>query len=458
MLFGMKSKSVTSTATDDTSNADDDVVGNVVTTVSKIGGIKTEDKGTRGMPVTARAVTVTDKARKTIAARLTLQCGTLVKLLQIVSGVIERRQTMPILANVLLIFEGNTLTVTSADSEIELIGKVALGAGEEAVNFTPITLPGRKLLDICRALPGDSNVEIICDAANGRVTLTSGHSRFVLTTLPADEFPLIPTQKSIVELKMSSKVLRSLAEKTCFAIPQQDARSYLNGMLMEIKEGIVQAVASDAARLALSAAPFTQQEAAFAQVIIPRKAIVEMIRLLPTESAAGEGNAAAVASSVDEEENITVGLNSNYIRVTGENFGFTSKLIAGKYPNYNNLLPKGGNKKIIINRHELKQALLRINILSHEVLHSFRLILEDSILRLLANNPEQEEAVEELVVDYVGEKLEIAFNIGYFLDILNNISADKVAIIFKNGDSGAIIKSTAPGDGDTLYVLMPILK
>lgn len=410
--------------------------------------------------LSAPGVAVTQQQRDSTAvavapqrrASLIIKKATLMRLLQVVAGVVEKRQTLPILANVLMVVENGVLTVTGSDSELEVTAKTALSEGEAANNFTAITLPGRKLADICRSLFDGSVLEISIDMRSERVTFISGGSRFVLTTLPARDFPIIPAQKNILEFDVNRSVLGDLAGKVCFVIPQQHVRSYLNGMLLEVQSGTIKVVATDSARLAMSFTHFSGHDQAFAQVILPRKAVMEIVRFLSGEK---EKNSEMCGKQLGQHEVVTVGLNSNYIKVSGENFAFTSRLIAGKYPNYNNLIPKGGNKHIVVNRSELKQALQRINILANEMLHNFRLILESGVLRLFANNPEQEEAVEELAVNYEGDKLDIVFNIEYLVGILNNIDGAEVKITFKD-ESGAIIRDATAGN-DTLYVLMPIL-
>jgi DNA polymerase III subunit beta len=395
---------------------------------------------------TAAMAAATVAAVNTTVTRLIVAREILLKPLQMVTGVIERRQTMPILSNVMLAVEGNTLKVTGSDSEIELVGKAELDSDSIVENFSSITLPGRKLLDICRTLANNSAIEINCESS-GRATLTSGRSRFVLTTLPANDFPLIPEQSNSRTFSINCNILHQLANKTYFAIPhpQQNIRPYLTGMFMEIGDGTIKTVASDGFRLAFNSASFTNDKKYFVQAVIPRKATVELIRVL--------------TETKEENKNATIEVSQGYIKVQGSNFIFTSKLIASKFPNYNNLIPKTGNKHVTINREQLKQALLRINILSHETLRGFRFILENGLLRLTTNNPEHEEAVEELEVEYTDGRLEIAMNINYMQDVLNNIDGESIVITLRDGDSGMLIKNQENASGITsLYVLMPILK
>lgn len=380
-----------------------------------------------------------DTQQQTAGTLLVLTREQLLEALQLVTGVIERRSTMAILSNVLIEVDASTLIITATDSDIELISYVELDSAFP--NFKPITLSGRKLMDICRSLPVNSRIEFTSNK-EGHITLLSGHSRFTLSSLPANEFPLIPEQEGVVNITIKQKYLKDLASKTYFAIPQQEVRTYLSGMLLEVKEGVAKAVASDTIRLAFNSILYSNKDNSFAQVIIPRKAVTEMMRFLP-----------------DQDDNIKISLNSSYIKISGRNFTFTSKLISGKFPNYNNHIPKNLDKRIVINRDALKQALMRTSILSHEILRGFRLILKNDVLQLLSNNPEHEEAVEEIAVDYTGESLDIAFNVSYLLDILNIIDTELVAINLKDGSKGMIIENVKEQDDFCgIYVLMPIRK
>lgn len=366
---------------------------------------------------------------------LTLQREELLKPLSLVAGVIERRQTIPILSHVVVaVDKSGMLTVLASDSEIEIQGCAELAP--DTKSFGPITLPGKKLLDICRSLPDNSKVEINAENLE-RVVVKAGRSRFTLAALAADEFPVIPAQKSVVEFPIAQKILKSLVTKTYFAIPQQETRQYLHGMLLEIKDGTVRTVASDAYRLAMSTAQFADKNAAFAQVILPRKGVLELARLLTD-----------VGDAV-------VGINSNYMRVSSTEFVFTSKLIAGRYPNYSALIPRRNEQPLILDRQEFKQALQRVSVLSDEMLRQFVLFLEDGTLKLSAQNPEHEDAAEELAVDYAGKNLEIVFGISYMLDILNSIEAEQILVTLKDSNTGALVES-GDSNENCLFVLMPV--
>ncbi|EKE00680.1 MAG: hypothetical protein ACD_21C00293G0009 [uncultured bacterium] len=358
----------------------------------------------------------------------------LLKPLQLVAGVVERRQTLPILSHIILIIKDNLLTLVGTDLEVELCGLVPLE--NPMKKPTEITLPGKKLLDICRALPENSTLELTGD--NGRIVVSSGKSRFVLTSLPTKDFPRSPEQEKMLEFGITQNSLRKLIEKTSFAIPQQDVRQYLNGLLFEVKDGSIQALATDGHRLAMSSITASVVDSSFAQVIVPRKGVLELMRLLEPS-----------------DEEVLVSFNNNFVRVKGNDFILTSKLISGKFPNYNKIIPKRGEKHLEINCTEFKQALTRVGILSNELFRSARFQLRPDTLTLTTNNPEQEEAAEELSVDYKGEKLDAIFNIGYFVDILNIVETEKLSVSFKDGESGVVIEEVG-GNTNCLYVLMPI--
>jgi len=366
---------------------------------------------------------------------LTIPTTQLCNTLQLIIGAVERQQIMPILANVLLMSVDQHLLIIATDTEIELIGTIPL---PQKIKMPALTIPGRKLLDICRALPENSSLTLDYSAEREQVLLTAGASHFTLTTLPAASFPRIPEQQAIVHFKIKQKVLRTLAEKTYFAIPQQNSRHYLLGMLLEVKDGTVKAAASDGHRLALYSIKTEIDKNAFAQVIIPRKGVAELMRIL-----------------IDSDEEISVDLNENYIRVIGPDFVFTSKLIVGKFPNYEKLIPPANDKIVIIERQALKQAIMRVAILSNEIFRNIRLQLQPNTLRLITNNPEQEEAMEDLPVTYHGTKFETIFNVNYFLDILNSLETEKVQLSLKDNESGATVEEVK-GINYCIYVLMPI--
>lgn len=370
---------------------------------------------------------------------LTIKRETLLNTLQTAIGVVERRHTMQILANVLFSISANQLTIVGTDLEIELIGKTVLDTPTS--DCQEIAIPARKLMDICKTLPDNSSLQIK-ETAKGKITISCGRSRFTLATMPAHDFPKMPMQSNSLQFTIKQELLKALAEKIYFTISQQDVRNYLNGLLLEINNEQIKAVASDGHRMAINIAEFTLGDNSSCQIIIPRKGVLELMRLL------NEG-----------DENAVISLNNNFIQVQTESFALTSKLITGKFPNYSKSFPKELDKQIILDRNQLKQSIQRVGILSNEIFRTVRFQLQDNLLQLFANNTEQEEAVEEIEIDYKWEPIEIIFNISYLLDILSNISSEKVIFHIKNSETGTIIEEYDNADlTKCTYILMPIRK
>ena len=366
--------------------------------------------------------------------KLTIERETLLKPLQLVIGVVERKQTLPILSNVLLSTQDNQLSITGTDLEVELVGQTLLVQNDMGSN--QITVPGRKLMDICRALPENAPLELSHDKE--KITLRSGRSRFTLSTLPAKDFPNVEAQESQLEFTVSQQQLRYLLQRTYFAMAQQDVRYYLNGLLLEAHPGSLRAVATDGHRLATSAINVSITTDHRLQIIIPRKGVIELLRLLE-----------------DNDTLITVVIGNNHLRVTSQDFSFTSKLVEGRFPDYERVIPKGGNKSIIIDRDELKAALSRTAILCNEKFKGVRFELRNNLLHIHANNPEQDAAEEEVNIDYTQEDLEIGFNVSYLLDILNTINPGTVKLSFADSNSSVLVEEEH-SDGNDAYVVMPM--
>ena len=353
----------------------------------------------------------------------------LLKPLQAVIGVVERRQTMPILSNVLLVAKGNELAVTATDLEVELVAQaeVAVDAGGE------ITVSGRKLLDICRALPEGAQVDF--SVSGEKVVVRAGRSKFSLATLPAAEFPTVEDIKSGQTVTVDQSVLGRLIEKTHFSMAQQDVRYYLNGMLLETGGKHLRAVATDGHRLALCEAE-VDTAVDEQQVIVPRKGVLELQRLL-----SGEGS-------------VNVELGENHVRIQLDGIRFTSKLIDGRFPEYDRVIPKDSPNELTADRESLRSALQRTAILSNEKYRGIRLIIRDSGVVMQAHNPEQEEAEEELEVAYSGEDIEIGFNVNYLLDALGGVDGDEVRVSVQDGNSSCLIRK--PGSEECKFVVMPM--
>jgi DNA polymerase-3 subunit beta len=354
----------------------------------------------------------------------------LLKPLQAVIGVVERRQTMPILSNVLLVARDGSLAVTATDLEVELVARtdVDVETGGE------ITVSGRKLLDICRALPEGADVGI--SVSGEKLLVRSGRSKFALTTLPAAEFPSIEDIKASQTITVGQDVLGRLIEKTHFSMAQQDVRYYLNGMLLESSGSHLRTVATDGHRLALSQTELDGASLDEQQVIVPRKGVLELQRLLGGEGA------------------VDIVLGSNHVRLELEGIRFTSKLIDGRFPEYDRVIPKDSSNELKADRETFRGALQRTAILSNEKYRGIRLIIRDGAIVLQAHNPEQEEAEEELAVDYSGDDIEIGFNVNYLLDAIGAVDGDEVALSVVDSNSSCLIRQ--PGVEDCKFVVMPM--
>jgi DNA polymerase-3 subunit beta len=354
----------------------------------------------------------------------------LLKPLQAVIGVVERRQTMPILSNVLIIAKDGQLAVTATDLEVELVAQTEIDSESDG----EITVSGRKLLDICRALPEGAEVGI--SLSGEKLSVRAGRSKFNLVTLPAAEFPVVEDIKAGQTITVSQESLGRLIEKTHFCMAQQDVRYYLNGMLLETGGKQLRAVATDGHRLALCKVDLEGDELDEQQVIVPRKGVLELQRLM-----SGEGN-------------LNIELGSNHIRIQLEGIRFTSKLIDGRFPEYDRVIPKESSNELKADRTEFKNALQRTAILSNEKYRGIRLVIRDSGVVLQAHNPEQEEAEEELAVEYAGEDIEIGFNVNYLLDALGAVEGDDVTLSVQDSNSSCLIRQ--PGNDDFTFVVMPM--
>jgi len=354
----------------------------------------------------------------------------LLKPLQAVIGVVERRQTMPILSNVLLVARDGQLAVTATDLEVELVAQ----ADVDVEDGGEITVSGRKLLDICRALPEGSNIAV--SVSGEKLHVRSGRSKFALATLPAAEFPSVEDIKASQTIRVEQSVLGRLIEKTYFSMAQQDVRYYLNGMLLETGGKHLRTVATDGHRLALSQAELDGGKLESQQVIVPRKGVLELQRLLSGEGA------------------VDIVLGANHVRIQLDGIRFTSKLIDGRFPEYDRVIPKDSSNELRADRDVLRGALQRTAILSNEKYRGIRLIIRDNSVVLQAHNPEQEEAEEELEVRYKGEDIEIGFNVNYLLDAIGAVDGEEVAFSVVDSNSSCLIRE--PGNDDCKFVVMPM--
>ena len=350
--------------------------------------------------------------------------------LQAVIGVVERRQTMPILANVLIIAQDDAVSVTATDLEVEMVAGADIVVGQSG----EVTLPGRKLLDICRALKDKAKVELT--VSGEKATVRSGRSRFTLATLPAGEFPVIEDINAQEQIVLTQASMHKLLEKTHFSMAHQDVRYYLNGLLLEIGKGHLRAVATDGHRLALCDVDAEGTATAGRQVIVPRKGVLELQRL------------------VGKEGDLNLAIGNNHIRAEVGDIRFTTKLIDGRFPDYQRVIPKLGENNITADREDLRQALYRAAILSNEKYRGIRMELSGGGLRIQAHNPEQEEAEEEIEVGYDGEAMEIGFNVNYLLDALDALDGETASFQVNDPSSSCLMwDDETPG---CRYVVMPM--
>jgi len=357
----------------------------------------------------------------------------LLKPLQAVSGIIERRHTLPILSNVLLVRQNTQVSMVATDIEIEITASTPTdSSGEEKA----ITVGARKLLDILRALPEGSEVTLAMQEK--RLQLKSGKSRFNLQTLPAEDFPRLSAADEVLnKLVFPQKLLKTMINLVQYAMAQQDIRYYLNGMLMVLEGSTMTMVATDGHRLGyvtrdLGSGSFERRE-----VILPRKTIIELSKLLN-----------------DSDELISIEISANQARFTFAGICLISKMVDGKFPDYTRVIPKDQPKHLRLKRLELLSSLQRAAILTSDKFRGVRWLLSSGSLKIICTNTEQEEAQEELDVDYKGETLDVGFNVGYLLDVLNNLEVDDIDCSLGDANSSALI--TVPEKEDFKYVVMPM--
>lgn len=351
--------------------------------------------------------------------------------LQQVIGVVERRQTLAVLANILLVADDTGISLTATDLGVELHARFAMKVARKGET----TLPARKLFDICRTLPEQAMIDVEVD--QNRTTLRSGKSRFVLATLPASEFPVIDDIAGLWSISVPQAQLKQLIEKTHFAMAQQDVRYYLNGLLLEVGDKELRAIATDGHRLALAEIAVDTSAAQIQQVILPRKGVQELLRVLE-----------------DGDSPAQIVISANHLRIALPELRFTSKLIDGKFPDYQKVIPKNNSKTIVANRENLKHALTRTSILSNEKYRGVRLSLASNVLKIQSHNPEQEEAEEELEVIYEGDILEIGFNVNYLLDAVNVLNGPEVQALMHDANSSCLLQT--PNDPTCRYIVMPM--
>lgn len=364
--------------------------------------------------------------------RFAIQREVLLKPLQQVINVVDRRNTLPVLANVLVSVDANGLSVTSSDTEVEMVARSPVDADAQAGETT---IPARKLFDIIRALPDGSLVK--CSLSGERISLNAGRSRFTLSTLPAREFPSTESLEIVEKVTLPEGTLRELIERTSFAMAQQDVRFYLNGLLFDLRENMLRCVATDGHRLALCEAELATGAKTRRQLILPRKGVLELQRLL-------EGG----------DRTIELEVGRSHLRVRREDVTFTSKLIDGRFPDYDAVIPIGADKEARIEREVLKAALQRASILSNEKYRGVKIEFSPGQLRIVAHNPEQEEAVEEIEAQTVVDDLSIGFNVTYLLEALNALRDDEVMLSLRDANSSALVREGS--NNRSRHVVMPL--
>ncbi len=364
--------------------------------------------------------------------KFSIQREEILKPLQIISGVVERKQTMPILSNILLELNGGEVTMTATDLEVELVTRFKL---EDSQQNGRTTVPARKFSDICKTLPESASLEFQLDGE--RAKIKSGRSRFTLSTLPADDYPAIKSSDKVAEASLTEKELKRVIQKTQFSMALQDVRYYINGLLLEVTRDRLCAVATDGHRMSMCEIGADVAVDDKLQFIVPRKAIQELSRLLK-----------------ETDDNVRLKFSTNHLRVELGDIQFTTKLIDGKFPDYERVIPQHIPNRLQARTEDLKQAMVRTSILSNEKYRGIRIVLTPGNLQAIAHNPEMEEAEESVNVQYNGDNLEIGFNVSYIVDALTAIETEDVELCFGDANSSCLI--LPQGASDYKYVIMPM--
>lgn len=348
-------------------------------------------------------------------------------------GVVEKRQTLPILGNVFIQLEENTLTLVGSDLETEITTKVRNIGGENGKT----TVNARKLYDICRSLPAESQIALIVEEDN-KMVAKAGKSRFTLQTLSAVDYPRLEETEWKHELSLSESQLSQILTKTAFSMAQQDVRYFLNGLLLEIRDDLIVSVATDGHRLAKTQITIPSTGIDLVQSIVPRKAVLEIAKFLGSSS----------------DDLVSVKLNASHIRVESGDFLFISKLIDGRFPDYEKVIPANLDKHVIIERANLIDILSRAAILSNEKFRGVSLNVSQQTLKVASHNPDQEHAKDEMSVNYSGDDIEIGFNVNYLLEALKACDSDEIDLGLLDPNTSCTFH--AAGDGDTVYLIMPM--
>jgi len=363
--------------------------------------------------------------------RFTLQREAFLKPLAQVVNVVERRQTLPVLANFLVQVQNGQLSLTGTDLEVEMVSRIAVEDAQDGET----TIPARKLFEIIRALPDGSRITV--SQTGDKITVQAGRSRFTLATLPANDFPSVDEVEATERVAIGEATLKELIERTAFAMAQQDVRYYLNGLLFDLRGDALRTVATDGHRLALCETDLEKASGAKRQIIVPRKGVTELQRLL---------------ESGDREIELEVG--RSHVRVKRDDVTFTSKLIDGRFPDYEAVIPIGADREVKVDREALRASLQRAAILSNEKYRGIRVEVSPGNLKISAHNPEQEEAQEEIEADTTVSDLAIGFNVNYLLDALSALRDEHVVIQLRDSNSSALVREAS--SEKSRHVVMPL--
>lgn len=363
--------------------------------------------------------------------RFTLQREAFLKPLAQVVNVVERRQTLPVLANFLVQVQNGQLSLTGTDLEVEMVSRIAVEDAQDGET----TIPARKLFEIIRALPDGSRITV--SQTGDKITVQAGRSRFTLATLPSNDFPSVDEVEATERVAIGEATLKELIERTAFAMAQQDVRYYLNGLLFDLRGDALRTVATDGHRLALCETDLAKPSGSKRQIIVPRKGVTELQRLL---------------ESGDREIELEVG--RSHVRVKRDDVTFTSKLIDGRFPDYEAVIPIGADREVKVDREALRASLQRAAILSNEKYRGIRVEVSPGNLKISAHNPEQEEAQEEIEADTTVSDLAIGFNVNYLLDALSALRDGEVIIQLRDSNSSALVRESS--SEKSRHVVMPL--
>ncbi len=358
--------------------------------------------------------------RETLLAPLTQICG-----------VVEKKGTLPVLSNVLLKTDDEQLLLTTSDLDVEMRSE----CDAEIIEAGEITVPAQKFLDICKALPDGSILQF--EYQEGKCLITSGQSKFSLSTLSAMEFPLIDDMESYHQVQVESQDLKRMLKQTVFCMAVQDVRYFLNGLLFEVSHNKLRCVSADGHRLALSECDYVNESELNKQVLIPRKGVLELQKMIK-----------------DIDQTITLFIGNNHIKVQVEHIAMTSKLIDGKFPDYEAVIPLNMEKQFVADKETLKKSLLRVAILSNEQYKGVKFKITNNTLEIVGNNPDQEQAEDIISINSDIEQIETAFNVNYLLEATNAFVDDEIQFSFKEATSSCLIKH--PTRTDCRLVVMPL--